>query len=471
MHNDPSSEPSANEVRRTVRRFEEMLATHAAVFFDLSDFELLIDHYTGCQEYDQALRACETALEQYPFSADLLIDKAQVLAMLSRTAEALRLIDTVAEREPANPDVAITRGIIYSQRADFERAVAFFQEGLAQSGPDAERDDVQFNLGLAYQHWGKPRAAARHYQQALRLNPANESAAHELLQCWELSDELIAAPGFFQEFVDADPFAARAWFNLGLAHLRLENTDAAHDAFEYATLTEKDFSAAYGYLGQTLVLRNDFRGALEAFGHSFPAGHPTTEALCNLGECHEKLREWADAKRYYQRALEMDQQTDEAWFGLGMVLAGQERWYEALHYIRKALNLYDESGEYWLGLARCEYQVGNVVSALEAYERATTADPASAEAWVGWAAVLFEQGHYEEAADLVKAALEAAPEDAELHYRACAYLLAAGRYRAAYEYLENGLLLDFEKHPVLFEYFPTLASQPTLLRLIEQYRK
>ena len=471
MPQDSSHEPSANDVRRTVRRFEEMLATHAAVFFDLSDFELLIDHYTGLQDYPQALRVCETALDQYPFSVDLLIDKAQVLAMLSRTADALRLIDEVAEREPENPDVAVTRGIIYSQRGEFGRAVECFQQGLTQSGDDHGRDDVEFNLALAYQHWGKPRAAARHYQRALRLNPANENAAHELLQCWELSDELASAPTFFQHFVDEDPFSARAWFNLGLAQLRLDNTDAAHDAFEYATLTDANFHAAYGYLGQTLVVRNEHRAALDAFGQSFPAGQPTTEALCNLGECHEKLGEWLDAKRYYQRALEMDQQTDEAWFGLGMVLAGQEHWYEALHYIRKALSLYDDSGEYWLGLARCEYEVGNVVSALDAYERATTADPASTEAWVGWASVLFEQGHYEEAADLVKAALDAAPDDAELHYRACAYLLAAGRYRDAYVYLENALLLDFEKHSLLFEYFPTLAAQPPLLRLIDQYLK
>jgi tetratricopeptide (TPR) repeat protein len=471
MSHDSSHEPSANDVRRTVRRFEEMLATSATVFFDLSDFELLIDHYTGQQDYPHALRACEMALEQYPFSADLLIDKAQILAMLSRTTEALRLIDEVAELEPNNPDVAVTRGIIYSQRSEFGRAVEFFEQGLAQSGDDHGRDDVEFNLGLAYQHWGKPRAAARHYQQSLKLNPANESAAHELLQCWALSDELGNAPAFFQTFVDTDPFSARAWFNLGLAHFRLENNDDAHDAFEYATFTDADFHAAFGYLGQTLVLRGDYRSALDAFDQSFPTGQPTAEALCNLGECHEKLQEWTEAKRYYQRALELDPETDEAWFGLGMVLAGQERWFEALHYMRKALSLYDESGEYWLGLARCEYLVGNIVSALDAYEHATAADPASAEAWVGWASVLFEQGHHEEAADLVKTALETAPDDAELNYRAAAYLLAAGRYREAYTYLENALLLDFDKHPMLFEYLPALASQPTLLRLIDQYRK
>jgi len=469
MHNDPS-EPSANEVRRTVRRFEQMLATRAAVFFDLSDFELLIDHYTGRQEYDHALRACEAALEQYPFSSDLLIDKAQLLAMTGRPGEALRLIDEVGEREPTNPDVAVTRGLIFVQRAEFDRSIDHFRQALELGGEEG-RDDIHFNIGLAYQHWNKPRAAARAYQDALRINPANEAAAFELLHCLEQCEQLASATSFFQEFVDRDPYSARAWFNLGLLRLRLEDPDGAHEAFEYATLIEPGFHQAFGYLGQARVLRGDHRAALEAFGQSFPAGEPTAEALCNLGECHEKLLEWTQAKQHYQRALEMDPEADEAWFGLGMVLCGQERWFEALHYIRKALSFYDDSGEYWLGLARAEYQVGNVISALEAFERATHADPASADGWVGWAAILYEQGHFEEAADLVRTALETQPENAELHYRACAYLLSAGRYREAYSYLENALVLDFERHTLLFEYLPELASQPTLLRLIDQYRK
>lgn len=469
MHHDPT-EPDADEVRRTVLRFEEMLTTHAAVFFDLSDFELLIDHYSNRQEYDRALHACETALEQYPFSSELLIDKAQLLAMMNRTVEAMRLIDEVAEREPTNPDVAVTRGLIFTQRAAFADAVDYFKKGLELSG-DLDRDDIHFNLGLAYQHWGRPRAAAKSYKESLKINPTNESAAYELLHCLELADQIGEAEPFFQEFVDRDPYSARAWFNLGLVRFRLEHNDAAHEAFEYATLIDHDFHQAHSYLGQTRVLRGDWRAALDAFSHSFATGEPTAEALCNMGECHEKLHEWAPAKQYYQRALELSPEADEAWFGLGMVLCEQERWYEALHYIRKAIGLYDGSGEYWLGLGRAEYQIGNVVSALEAFERATTADPASAEAWVGWATILYEQGHYEEAADLVRTALEAQPEDAELHYRACAYLLAAGRYRDACTYLEQALVLDFERHPVLFEYLPELASQPTLLKLIDQYRK
>jgi tetratricopeptide (TPR) repeat protein len=84
---------------------------------------------------------------------------------------------------------------------------------------------------------------------------------------------------------------------------------------------------------------------------------------------------------------------------------------------------------------------------------------------------LYEQGNYDEATDIILNAIELQPDEAELYYRACAYLLSAGKYREAYNYLENALILDFEKHKLLFEFFPELESQRALARLIDQYRK
>jgi tetratricopeptide (TPR) repeat protein len=162
---------------------------------------------------------------------------------------------------------------------------------------------------------------------------------------------------------------------------------------------------------------------------------------------------------------------DEAWFGIGVVLNAQERWFEAIHFFRKATELYDESPEYFMALAAAEYQVGNVISAIEAYDKATQVAPDNKDAWLNWSIILYEQGNFDGAIDLMTNAMEIQPGEAELHYRLCAYLLAAGRYREAYENLENALVLDFDKHRLLFEYFPELESQRALARLIDQYRK
>ncbi len=451
----------------TVRRFEQMQARQESVFFDLEDFELIIDHYVTNAHFEQALQACEAALGQYPFSTDLLIDRAQVTAMRGDYTEAERQIDHVAEIDPTNADVAVTRGIISTQRGQFSEAVAFFQAGLEQ---EAERDDIHFNLGLAYQSWQKFKSAAKHYKQSLRLNPDNETGVQELLHCLEISGRLDAHAEFFQRFTDDDPYSAVAWYNLGQYWYRCEEYGKAAEAFDYAIVISADFYDAHHWLADALVCQEQFRKAISEFELSYPAGEPTDEALCNIGECYEKLREWDLARRYYRQALELNPEMDEAWFGQGVLMQEQERWLEAIHFFRKATELYAESGEYWAALGAAENQIGNVVSALEAYEKATEVAPEEAQGWVNWSAILYEQGHYAEAASLVQHAVDLHPHEAHFHYMQCAYLMSDGRLREAYQSLETALALNYDQHTLLFDYFPELRRQPALLRLIDQHR-
>ena len=62
-------------------------------------------------------------------------------------------------------------------------------------------------------------------------------------------------------------------------------------------------------------------------------------------------------------------------------------------------------------------------------------------------------------------------EDSNLLYRITAYLIAAGKYKEAFNYLENALILNFDNHTVLFEFFPKLETQKALFRIIDQFRK
>src|SRR5688572_16415378 len=87
-----------------IRKFEEMLANNDSIFFDLADFELIIDHYTTNFNYSKAILACNTAITQYPFSTELLIDKSQILAMSGDFAEALDIIKGLEETDPDNAD-------------------------------------------------------------------------------------------------------------------------------------------------------------------------------------------------------------------------------------------------------------------------------------------------------------------------------------------------------------------------------
>jgi hypothetical protein len=51
------------------------------------------------------------------------------------------------------------------------------------------------------------------------------------------------------------------------------------------------------------------------------------------------------------------------------------------------------------------------------------------------------------------------------------YLINSGKFKEAFNYLENALILDFDGHLTLFEFFPQLETQKALYKIIEQFRK
>jgi tetratricopeptide (TPR) repeat protein len=162
---------------------------------------------------------------------------------------------------------------------------------------------------------------------------------------------------------------------------------------------------------------------------------------------------------------------DEAWFGAGACLEKQEKWYQALHFYNKALKLHVENAEYWKAIAHAEFKVGNIISSLDAYEEASKLDSTDKEIWLNWSFIYYEQGDYQKAIDTLVPGFTEVPDDAELFYRITVYLIEAGRFKEAFNYLENALILNFDGHAMLFDFFPQIETQKALYKIIEQFRK
>ena len=211
--------------------------------------------------------------------------------------------------------------------------------------------------------------------------------------------------------------------------------------------------------------------AIDAYKKTLEIEGASAETYCSLAETYEKLEHHELAVKYYQKAVKLDSFYDEAWFGVGKCLASQNKWYEAIHFLNRALKLDCENYLYWKKVAEAEYHVGNLVSSLDAYEEASMLNPEDPEIILDWSYIYYEQGEYEKALEIVVNTLSDLPEEADLYYRAAAYLLALGKYKEAYNYLENALVLNYDKHVDLLEFFPKLETQKALFRIIDQFRK
>ena len=94
-----------------------------------------------------------------------------------------------------------------------------------------------------------------------------------------------------------------------------------------------------------------------------------------------------------------------------------------------------------------------------------------APTWIKWAQLHYDLDDFEKSADIMLSAIDELPEEAELYYRSAIFLIKAGQFKEAFHFLESGLLLDYEKHVIMFDYFPNLDTQKAIFKLIQQYKK
>jgi hypothetical protein len=75
-----------------VRRYEEMISNNTRYYFDVDEFEEIIDHYLSLAKFNRALKAVQHALIQHPSSTVIQLKKAVILNEKSQPHEALRIL-------------------------------------------------------------------------------------------------------------------------------------------------------------------------------------------------------------------------------------------------------------------------------------------------------------------------------------------------------------------------------------------
>ena len=119
-----------------------------------------------------------------------------------------------------------------------------------------------------------------------------------------------------------------------------------------------------------------------------------------------------------------------------------------------------------MAVADAEFNIDNTVSAIEAYQEAALLEPENTDIWLDWSFIYHESGEKDKAIELIERGLEESPDNSDLLYRMVVYQIQAGQYKEAFTYLENALILDFENHEVLFEFFRNLKHKKHFSRLL-----
>ena len=452
-----------------VVRYEAMLDRNDHYFFDVEEFEMIIDHYLEQNDPRKAKAVLAYARTQHPHTVDLMFSEAHVLMAMGRLNKALEVLDRIGELEPFNEDVYLHRAGIHSQLRQHRKAIAQYVRALelAEDGID----DILLDLAFEHENTEAYDQAISCLKRALEVNPENEAVLYELAYCYELSDAHQASVAFFRAFTDAHPYSFVGWYNLGNALARLERFAESNEALDLCMTIEEGFTSAYFSKARNLLLTGEHQGAVDLYQETIEHDGPQAVTFSYIGECYEKMERYEQALIHYDQAIAIDPNWADAWIGRGVVKDMQGRIAESVKDLEVATRLAPDNADAWFFMAHGLAKTERFPQALAAYERLNRLEPQSLDGWLEHAELLHQLKGPEAALRKMQEAEQVHKLDPRFRYRFAVHLLRNGRMQHGLLELEEALMIDHAAHTQFLDAYPEAVSIPQVVHLLELYRK
>ena len=459
MHDEELNNQDSREIAGIVDRYESMVATNGATFFDLMELESLIEHYLQIGRYRQARQVLQYAGKIYPESLSLQLRDAQLMAGAGDVKHAIPRLRNLLAFEPSNDEIHLTLATLYAQTDQHQEAIHHYRQAL-DLGDKAFRGDLFIDIALEYENLGRWEKAIEVLREALRENPSNETALHELGFCFETVGRHAESVAAFQGFVDAHPYSCPGWYNLGNAQQRTGEFEKAITSYEFALVIDEEFSPALLQKAAALTMMEDYLQALECYRESILMDAPQANTYTLMGECMERLGRLNEAVDYYYCALELDGEFADAHVGLGVVAEMKEDWPASLKYFEKALALEPENVEYHLLLGGILSKVSMHDEAALIFANAIHLEPDNLEVFIEASANLQADERHEEALELLQGVPDVASKDPLVICRKFKSLYCLGRRQAAFSVLDEALDTTPDLCALLVSTFPAIEEDP-----------
>ncbi|HRW74947.1 MAG: tetratricopeptide repeat protein [Lewinellaceae bacterium] len=449
--------------------FEARLAEGTSGYLDEQVFLELIEQYLTGGKTDLAFATSREALQQHPFSVDLMCSQAAVLLELEQPEKALEILGHASRISPGELDIHLLQVETLIELGRSNEAEIILSPFL-QEGSNEDLADAWYFKAMIEEQRDQWQAMHHSLERAIRYNPGFQEALERLWLSTEMLGNYTESVSFYEEIIEQDPYAWQVWYNLGHAHSCMEDYEQAAVAFDYACVINEDFEHAWRDLGEMYLLLGQFAKAQESFLTSLQkSDSEDVDLLVKLAEAYEKNGQRDLAVETLQRLLTQDELHDEAIFRLGCIRVLDGRLEEAISLLEKAVGLNAEREEYYIALAEAYFQKDMLPQAEFCLNRALELAPEQSAYWLQYATFLFKHGSLTEALDVLETAIDQqyAPQ---LDYARIACLFKLGKRQEACQELCLQLADDYDTHQTLFDLSPELITDPDVISLVRAFR-
>ncbi len=455
-----------SEFRNILSQYEQMIRNQEIRYFDVDEFENIIDYYLETGQVDHAIDASEQGIKQHPGALSLPLKKAQALADRKNHREAMIMLHAIEQRDPENGDIHMIKGSVFCQTGKIKEAVTSFEKALELAGED--QDDVLFEIALSFEYAHHFRIALKYLMRAYHNDRSNFELFYDIANAHEHLHEYNKAIEYYRKYLDYDPFSENVWYNLGMLYYKTNQFEKAIEAFNFAIAINERYASALLKKADTLYMSGEYRHAALSYQDFLAVEPENIIALNHAGNCFLKLGQNEKAKDYFARSIELESGHAEAWVGMGSALKNKGHLDDAIYHYNKAVSLDPENAFYWQALASLHKSAGNFSDARIALRKTVDIDVFDYKSWLELSELELS-GSIERAISALLTAFEYNDDVPSISYRLAAYYFLSGRKKSGYRMLEKALRLDPSRREEFYAFYPTGKAKKHIQQLIGKY--
>ena len=456
-----------NEVMEVIRRYEDMMKKRTQFFFDVHEFEEIINFYIDTNNFHKAVTAAEYAYRMYPSSTAIQLIIAHLLIDRGKAIESISILNQLEKIEGSNYEVFILKGTAFNMLGKVSEAQEHFDKAVSLT--EENRHEVLYNIGVSFEQQFRYETAIKYFHAAYELDKENISILYDLGYCYDHAGKYKLSIEYYEKFLDEDPFSDNAWFNLGTVYNKINQNQKAIQAYDFAIAINEYYGSAYYNKANILSNLEQYEEALPEYLEFIKLEEDHIMANCYIGECYEKLRQFDESLFYFQKAVTFDSDCADAWFGKGIVKMHLEMYNDSALYIQKALQLSLDNTEYLYALGLVYMRTNDTKSGIETYKRLIDIDPSDYEAWLNYSELLLLSDRIDDAVISLQEAYDYHFDNAYINVRLASYLFLQGVVEEGYEYLDKALTIDTESVEELYEFYPEAILNESIKEIISKY--
>ncbi len=465
-----SNRREREEMQELLKVYQNLKAGRHMTFIEEEDFERIIDYFDDKDDLAAAVEAAEISLNHFPYSAQLMLKKADLLIVERKYSEALLLLEEASLYDSSDINLYILKTDAYLALEEPEKAAALLEDALQLFEGD-DRLELLFELTDVYDDYEEFEKVFDCLHLILQEDPNNEEALLKICFWADFTGRCEESIKLHKWIIDEYPFNELAWFNLATALQGLKLHEKAIDAYQYALAINEKLDIAYRNIGDAYIRLRKYKEAIENLEKVLELSRPEDVIYEAIGHCYHKLHNYAQARFNYRKASHLNPSDSRIFYKIANTYCNETRWESAIKQLETAMRMHPNQPDYNLLMGECKMEQGKLKEAIQFYSNVVRVRPKNSSGRESLIRCLIKAGFLDEALQQCQHAANATDHKPLFEYYAAAVYFLLGKNKEALLHLEKGLSGNQRGFRKILDLVPGLLQRPAVVDLVNKYMK